>query len=169
MHIFIDFSKRLQACNYLTRLISRAIFAEKRKTMVRRSAIQAVAPATRRGVFQLPDEGGSVSVRLNPIERTLLRLFIAHPEGIAADNLLRYWQELCRIYARESRYDEPNLREIALESLCAESKTVFYSNVCRIKQKFVAAVGKRKATRYIIRRYPDGLYRTRATLAVPDG
>ena len=116
----------------------------------------------------LPEEGGGVTVRLNPIERTLLRLFIAHPEGIAANNLIHYWQELHGIYARESLYDEPELREEALKSLCSASKTVFYSNICRIKQKFVAALGTRKANRYIIRRYPDGLYRTRATLSEPD-
>lgn len=148
----------------MTSLISRAIFAIKENAMVRHSKIKPETPEKRRGIFLLPDEGGSVSVRLNPIERTLLRLFIAHPEGIAADGLPQYWDELCKLYARESLYDEPVLREEALESLCAESKTVFYSNVCRIKQKFVAALGTRKAARYIIRRCADGRYRTRATL-----
>jgi hypothetical protein len=132
--------------------------------MTRRNTLKPLEPVKRRGEFLLPDEGVNVAVRLNPIERTLLRLFIAHPEGIAADELLLHRQELHNIYAHESLFDEPRLREDTLASLCAESKTVFYSNVCRIKRKFVAAIGTRKAARYIIRRGSDGLYRTRATL-----
>ena len=81
-------------------------------------------------------------------------------------NLYRIQRGQTKLIA-ENYYD-PELRESALASLCAESKTVFYSNVCRIKQKFVAALGTRKAARYIIRRYPDGMYRTRATLAASD-
>jgi hypothetical protein len=51
-----------------------------------------------------------------------------------------------------------------MESLCSESKTVFYSNISRIKRKFVEALGSRKAAGYYIKRYADGLYRTKATL-----
>ena len=102
---------------------------------------------------------------LNPVERTLYRLFLSHPEGILADDLLAHWRELCAIYARESCFDDPLLRDDALESLCGESKRIFYSNVSRIKRKFVSALGASKASPYIIKRDKDGLYRTRATLA----
>jgi len=64
-------------------------------------------------------------VCLNPMERTLYRLSLAHPEGIKADDLVLHWKELCRIYADESWFDEPSIREDKLELLCAESKKVF--------------------------------------------
>jgi hypothetical protein len=42
---------------------------------------------------------------------------------------------------------------------------VFYSNISRIKKKFIEAVGARKAAGYYIKRGADGHYRTRAVLA----
>lgn len=115
-----------------------------------------------RGYVLLPETGQEIY--LNPVERTLFCLFLAHPEGIFADNLLIHWQELRGIYERESLYDDPSLRDNTLESICAESKRVFYSNISRIKKKFVAALGARKARGYYIKRYPNGRYRTLATL-----
>ena len=120
-----------------------------------------------RGEFWLPDEG--VRVCLNPVERTLFRLFLAHPEGIPADGLPLHWQELVEIYAEESCFDDKPLRDNAMLSLCAESKTVFYATVSRIKKKFVAVTGKRSAEAYIICRDAHGVYRTRAMLIRPDG
>ncbi len=117
------------------------------------------------GHVLLPD--ADMGIYLNPVERTLFCLFLAHPEGIFADNLLLHWQELQSLYERESLYDDPVLRDAALESLCAESKRVFYANISRIKKKFVAALGARKAGGYYIKRYPNGLYRTLATLSTP--
>ena len=116
----------------------------------------------RRGIILLPDENRYVV--LNPIERTLYRLFLAHPDGIPSDGLLAHWQELCRIYEQESCFDDRPLRDNALESICSESKKVFYSTVSRIKRKFVDALGVRKAAPYIITRDKAGHYRTKATL-----
>ena len=116
----------------------------------------------RRGIILLPDENRYVV--LNPMERTLYRLFLSHPEGIAADGIQAHWKELGRIYEQESCFDNPPLREDALESLCSESKRIFYSNISRIKKKFVLVLGTRKASPYIIARDQSGLYRTRATL-----
>ena len=103
------------------------------------------------------------NIVLNPMERTLYRLFLTHPEGISADNLLAHWQELCRIYEQESCFDDPPLRANALESLCSESKRVFYANVSRIKKKLISVLGARKAKPYIIARDNAGLYRTKAS------
>ena len=101
---------------------------------------------------------------LNPVESTLYRLFLAHPEGIQADDLLLHWHELRTIYDCESCFDDDSLRENVLETLCAESKRVFYANVSRIKRKFVSVLGSRKASAYIIKRDKNGVYKTRATL-----
>lgn len=115
-----------------------------------------VAMGWRQKQVLLPDEGAQVT--LNPMERTLYRLFLAHPDGISADDLLLHWQELCDIYAKESCFDDPDIREAKLESLCGESKRVFYSTVSRIKKKMVAAVGSWRAEAYIIKN-ENGIYR----------
>ena len=93
------------------------------------------------------------------MERTLYRLFLAHPKGIRADDLVLHWKELCSIYAEESLYDDPELRADKMESLCAESKTVFYTNISRIKRKFRATLGARQANKYIIKRDKNGVYK----------
>ena len=87
------------------------------------------------------------------------------PKSSSFEDLVLHWDELWGIYAHESRFDDPALREDALVSLCSESKRVFYSNIARIKRKFVEAIGARKAKGYYIKRYPNGLYRTLATLS----
>ena len=125
--------------------------------------IRPVVPDSRRGWFNLPSEQARLC--LNPAESTLYRLFLAHPEGLLSDDLVLHWDELWGIYAHESRFDDPSLREDALVSLCSESKRVFYSNIARIKRKFVDAIGARKAKGYYVKRYPNGLYRTLATLS----
>lgn len=115
----------------------------------------------RRGIILLPDENRYVA--LNPMERTLYRLFLAHPDGIPSDGLLAYWQELCHIYEQESCFDDKPLRDNALESLCSESKKVFYANISRIKRKFVTVLGSSKAKNYIIAKDKSGVYKTKAT------
>ena len=124
--------------------------------------IRQVVPVGRRGWFSLPELGAQLC--LNPAESTIYRLFLAHPEGLLADDLVLHWQELNDIYAHESCFDDPELREDALVSLCSESKRVFYSNISRIKRKFIDAVGARKAAGYYIKRNKAGLYRTSAGL-----
>ena len=109
----------------------------------------------------LPDEGAQVT--MNPMERTLYRLFLAHPDGISADDLLLHWKELCDIYSKESCFDDPDIREAKLESLCGESKRVFYSTVSRIKKKMVVALDPWRAGAYIIKN-EGGVYKTRAVL-----
>ncbi len=115
----------------------------------------------RRKTVALPDE--RVQVTLNPMERTLYRLFLAHPEGILSDNLLLHWKELCDIYCKESCFDDPDIRAAKLESLCGESKKVYYSTVSRIKKKFIDKLGLWWAEAYIIKN-EGGVYRVRAKL-----
>jgi len=127
--------------------------------------IRQVAFGSIRGEFLIGENASAV--HLNPAESTLFRLFLAHPEGIASENLLWHWKELFSLYAHESVFDDSRRQEDALESLCSESKIVFYANISRIKRKFVKALGARQAAGYYIKRYADGRYRTRALLVTP--
>lgn len=121
-----------------------------------------LVPGPHRGDFHLPD--GSATVYLNPLERTLYRHLLNHPEGISTDALPLHKKELCRLYEHESVYDDKRRMTEKIESLCSEDRTMFYTTVSRIKKKYVAALGTRKAAPYLIKRDKTGLYKTRATL-----
>ena len=116
-----------------------------------------------KGMLVLPDAGG-VQIRLTPMERTLYILFLRYPDGINADELWRYWDELCDIYGSQTIYDDIDLIEDAVEGICDEEKVTWYTNVSRIKRKITDRLGKREAEQYIIRRGEDGLYRIDASL-----
>ena len=113
------------------------------------------------GKLVLPDEGG-VQIKLTPMERTLYILFLRYPNGINADELWRYWDELCKIYGSQMIYDDKDLIEDAVEGICDEEKVTWYTNVSRIKRKVSDKLGKRAAEQYIIKRGEDGLYRISA-------
>ncbi len=119
-----------------------------------------VVPEGCKGLFLLPAE--AAEVRLNPTERTLFLLFLAHPDGIASCDLLQHWKELSDIYSVQSRFDDAHMQADAIESLCSESKRTFYTNISRIKRKFVAVLGRSNASKYIIKRCKNGLYKTKA-------
>ena len=110
-----------------------------------------------RGHISFPDY--KAKAYLNPVERTLFYLFLNHPEGIASDDLVLHWKELCRIYSRESSFTDSEFREDKIESLCAESKTVFYATVSRIKRKFRDALGDLNAEPFIIKKEKGGRYK----------
>lgn len=120
-------------------------------------------PASRRlivegqGCISFPDY--KAKAYLNPVERTLFYLFLNHPEGITSDDLVLHWKELCRIYSRESSFADFNFREDKIESLCAESKTVFYATVSRIKRKFRDVLGDQNAEPFIIKKEKGGRYK----------
>ena len=81
----------------------------------------------------LPDAGG-VQIKLTPMERTLYILFLRYPDGINADELWRYWDELCDIYGSQTVYDDMDMIEDAVEGICDEEKVSWYTNVSRIKR-----------------------------------
>lgn len=116
-----------------------------------------IIPGPHPGQFHLPDS--NKMLYLNPMERTLYQLFINHPEGIRADALSLHWQELYHLYAHESVFDDKKLMLNTIENLSGKSKIVFYSNISRIKRKFISTIGVRKANNLIIIRHPDGRYR----------
>lgn len=120
-------------------------------------------PASRRlivegqGCISFPDY--KAKAYLNPVERTLFYLFLNHPEGITSDDLVLHWKELCRIYSRESSFADSNFREDKIESLCAESRTVFYATVSRVKRKFRDVLGDQNAAPFIIKKEKGGRYK----------
>ena len=105
----------------------------------------------------MPD---GIVIQLQPMECSLYRLFLNHPEGIKAINMASHREELAIIYTKETRYENQELQRVVVETICDNrTKTAFYVYVSRIKKRFVAAIGVRKANKYIIHRNNAGLYR----------
>ena len=119
------------------------------------------------GMLVLPD-AGDIKIKLTPMERTLYILFLRYPDGINADELWRYWDELCKIYGSQMVYDDKDVIEDAVEGICDEEKVTWYTNVSRIKRKIIDKLGKRAAEQYIIKRGNDGLYRISAQAINPS-
>lgn len=75
-----------------------------------------------------------------------------------------YQDELAIIYASETRYDDQERQRAVVDTICDRTKTAFYVCVSRIKKRFVAAIGHRKADKYIISRNNTGIYRIRVCI-----
>lgn len=120
------------------------------------------------GMLVLPD-AGNTRIKLTPMERTLYILLLRYPNGINADELWRYWDELCDIYGSQTVYDDIDLIEDAVEGICDEEKVTWYTNVSRIKRKITDKLGKRAAEQYIIKRGTNGLYRIDALSLTIEG
>ena len=151
----------MKAQSMLTRLACQIDYlTEALRNAAGESGCVELVPVKR--ILAIPALGAAV--RLTAMELTLYGLFLAHPEGIAANDLILYWKELCSFYEKVSWFDERTLQREKMASLCGESKCVFYSTVSRIKRKFVEALGPSLAEPYIIRRGEGGIYRTGARL-----
>lgn len=111
-----------------------------------------------RGGLRFPDLDGAM-IRLNPMERTLYTLVMRYTDGVPSDELWRFYDELCGIYALQTVYDDPELIRNAIEAVCDEYKTTLYTNVSRIKKKLTDKLGKRVAEPYLITRDTAGKYR----------
>ena len=116
----------------------------------------------RNGILSLPDYG-DVKIYLNPMERTLYTLLLRYDDGISADDIWMYYDELCGIYREQTRYDDPEQIEAAVDALCDDNRATLQTNISRIKKKLVDKVGKLAADQYAIVRGRDGAYR----IAVP--
>lgn len=105
-------------------------------------------------------------IRLQPMECSLYRLFLAHPEGIKANEIKHHRNELFRIYKTNSRFGDKETHRKVLDSLCGESKIPFYVYVSRIKRKFEKSIGCRNSTKYIIQRNKSGKYKVKACILI---
>ncbi len=116
----------------------------------------------RNGILSLPDYG-SIKIYLNPMERTLYTLLLRYDGGISAEDIWKYYDELCEIYRKQTIFDNPDQIEAAVDALCDDDRATLQTNVSRIKRKLVDKVGKLAADQYAIVRGRDGVYR----IAVP--
>lgn len=116
------------------------------------------------GKIHLP-ELGDISIRMNPTQLTLYVLFLQHPEGISADELVGFRSELLGLYRRFSRLGDTERYEEVVDTLLDEDKDVLYSVISKIRTIFTRTLGSRLASHYYISRSnEDGKYR----IALPE-
>ena len=113
------------------------------------------------GVVSLLDYG--VKVKLNPVERALYTFFLKHREGIKAEDMWAYYDEMVSIYEGMTRFEDRDAITDAVDNLLDDSRVTLYANLSRIKKKFTTAAGRGAADKYAILRGKDKAYR----VAVP--
>ena len=113
------------------------------------------------GVVTLLDYG--VTVKLNPMEKTLYTLFLNNVDGIHVDDFWKYYDELVEIYRKMTRFEDEDAILDAVDNVLDDSRVTLYANLSRIKKKITLAAGRAAADRYAILRGKDDVYR----LAVP--
>ena len=113
------------------------------------------------GAMTLLDYG--VTVKLNPMEKTLYTLFLRNEGGIYVDDFWKYYDELVEIYRKMTRFEDEDAITDAVDNVLDDSRVTLYANLSRIKKKITEAAGRAAADKYAILRGKDNVYR----LAVP--
>lgn len=142
-------------------LRARGLNEDQIDTLVRKDGPGRIS-LDRNGILSLPDYG-NIKIYLNPMERTLYTLLLRYDGGISAEDIWKYYDELCEIYRKQTIFDNPDQIEAAVDALCDDDRATLQTNVSRIKRKLVDKVGKLAADQYAIVRGRDGVYR----IAVP--
>ena len=79
---------------------------------------------------------GEKELKLRPMAKTVLLLFLRHPEGIALKSIADYREELGRLYRRVSRLQEPD----AIERCIGRVTDIFENDFCVNISRVNAAV-----------------------------
>ena len=109
------------------------------------------------GVMNLLDYG--VTVKLNPMEKTLYTLFLKKEDGIYVDDFWKYYDELVEIYRKMTRFEDEDAITDAVDNVLDDSRVTLYTNLSRIKKKITEAAGRAAADKYAILRGKDNVYR----------
>ena len=119
------------------------------------------------GFMSLLDYG--VTIKLHPVERALYDFFLKHEEGVKADDMWEYYDELVEIYKRMTRFENPDAITDAVDNLLDDSRLTLYANLSRIKKKLTLAAGRAAADKYAILRGKDNAYRIAVARELVNG
>ena len=90
------------------------------------------------GVVTLLDYG--VTVKFNPMEKTLYTLFLNNADGIHVDDFWKYYDELVEIYRKMTRFEDEDAILDAVDNVLDDSRVTLYANLSRIKKKITLGV-----------------------------
>lgn len=108
-----------------------------------------------RGKIFLP-EFGNIEIKLKPLEKTIYKFYIEHPEGVRFSDLKDYKHELINYYKNYILNDDGDLRQIEdrvkmrVEKLVNVTNNAVAEKVAKIKVAFVKAIGEELAKHYYI-------------------
>lgn len=75
---------------------------------------------------------GEKELKLRPMAKTVLLLFLKHPEGIALKSIADYREELGSLYRRVSRFQEPEIIERCIGRVTDIFENDFCVNISRV-------------------------------------
>ena len=94
---------------------------------------------------------GDLPLRLNPKEKALFHLFLAHEEGIELSELHKHKEEISKLYRRFSDLDDPAEVENAIERIIHPTDNNKYEVLSRLNKKIKKAVGPDLAEHYLVK------------------
>lgn len=97
----------------------------------------------------LPDYN-NLEIKMTPMAKAVYFLFLRHPEGIVFKYLPDYRDELRKIYASVSRYDDKDRMERSIMDVTDPMKNTINENTSRIRRAFVEQFDESLARNYFI-------------------
>ena len=97
----------------------------------------------------LPDYN-NLEIKMTPMAKAVYFLFLRHPEGIVFKYLPDYRDELRKIYASVSRYDDKDRMERSIMDVIDPMKNTINENTSRIRRAFVEQFDESLARNYFI-------------------
>ena len=105
----------------------------------------------------LVSEDGIICIRLSPLERSVYKLFMQHPEGISLCDMWQHYDELIGYYSKESIEGHDRIVD-TIDNLC-DSRERAITQISRIKRKICEKLGPVTSASLIVKRSKGGNYR----------
>jgi hypothetical protein len=108
-----------------------------------------------RGKIYLPDFG-NIEIKLKPLEKTIYKFYLAHPEGVRFSDLKDYKEELSKYYLSYINDDDGDRAHVKrviderIEKLVNITNNAAAEKVAKIKVALVKAIGEELAKHYYI-------------------
>jgi hypothetical protein len=108
-----------------------------------------------KGKIILP-EFGNIEIKLMPLEKTVYKFYLEHPEGVSFSDLKDYQEELVNYYMNYTNDDDGDRAYVKkviterIEKLVNITNNTAAEKVAKIKAAFVKAIGDELAKHYYI-------------------
>lgn len=120
----------------------------------------------------LPCLSGKEKVNLSPLPKTVLFLFLIHPEGIILRSFSNYKDELTAIYhsliQMEKSVKTEWKSEKVIDNLACITSNRFYENSSIIKRYLIQVVGEESAIPFYITKQANGIHSIQAKLEAKE-
>lgn len=125
--------------------------------MIRSLETPVAITVNHRGNIVLPELGG-ITIKLNPMEKTIYNFFLCHPVGLQLEDIGMYRREIEYLYRKSTVYDEPSTISEKVKVLLTDRQSL-HVVLSHIRTKFRDTLGDSMANNYIIAKGVDDYYR----------